>query len=66
MQFSFQSIPKTRKIYLDTLTDIIFYKIKLKNTLIFLLVHAIILMWVANSMVEYSAFNRIVLGSSPR
>ena len=32
----------------------------------FSLIYVIILMWAANSMVEYSAFNRLVLGSSPR
>lgn len=32
----------------------------------FILIYAIILVWAANSMVEYSAFNRAVLGSSPR
>lgn len=46
----------------------IFYRKKKteRNTLIFLFIHGSILSRVANSMVEYSAFNRIVLGSSPR
>ena len=39
---------------------------KLKKSLISLFIHGKILSWVTNSMVEYSAFNRIVLGSSPR